>query len=108
MGTRAIGATERWNGESPASRYGNDVSTDFLVVEGRQGSVVSIQGLGDLIDMASFDFLAPTDETIKNECINVLKTYGCGSCGPRGFYGTVDLHLELENTIAKFFGVDER
>ena len=75
------------DGESSPSRYGNDVSTDFLVVEGRQGSVVSIQGLGDLIDMASFDFLGfATDETIKNECIDVLKTYGCGSCGPRGLW----------------------
>ena len=22
--------------------------------------------------------------------------YGVGSCGPRGFYGTVDVHLDLE------------
>ena len=22
--------------------------------------------------------------------------YGVGSCGPRGFYGTIDVHLELE------------
>ena len=97
------------SGGDPAGENGTDISTDFMVVEGRQGSLVSIQGLGELVDMASFDFLGfATDESIKNECIEVLKTYGCGSCGPRGFYGTVDLHLELENAIAKFFGVDER
>eukprot|EP00978_Attheya_sp_CCMP212_P017526 scaffold46830_cov62-Attheya_sp.AAC.5 len=28
--------------------------------------------------------------------------YGCGSCGPRGFYGTIDAHLELEDAISKF------
>ena len=24
-----------------------------------------------------------------------LSRYGCGTCGPRGFYGTLDVHLEL-------------
>ena len=96
------------NNSSNTAMIANDISTDFLVVEGRKGSVVSIQGLGDLIDMASFDFLGfATDESIKQECVEVLRTYGCGSCGPRGFYGTVDLHLELENAIANFFNVEE-
>eukprot|EP00943_MAST-04B_sp_MAST-4B-sp1_P006487 g6487.t1 len=86
----------------------NNISTDFFVVEGRQGAIVSVKGVGDLVDMASFDFLGfATDESIKQECIDVLRTYGCGSCGPRGFYGTVDLHLELENAIARFFNVEE-
>lgn len=30
----------------------------------------------------------------------ILK-YGVGSCGPRGFYGTVDVHLNLESDLAK-------
>jgi serine palmitoyltransferase len=30
-----------------------------------------------------------------------------GSCGPRGFYGTIDVHLELEEKAAKFMGVEE-
>lgn len=86
----------------------NNISTDFFVVEGRQGAIVSVKGVGDLVDMASFDFLGfSTDESIKQECVEVLRTYGCGSCGPRGFYGTVDLHLELENAIARFFNVEE-
>lgn len=29
-----------------------------------------------------------------------------GSCGPRGFYGTVDVHLELEKEIAAFMEAD--
>jgi len=36
-----------------------------------------------------------------------LKTYGCGACGPRGFYGTVDTHMKLEARLAKFFGAEE-
>ena len=39
--------------------------------------------------------------------MKVLDTVGCGSCGPRGFYGTLDEHLELESKIADFMGVEE-
>ena len=30
-----------------------------------------------------------------------------GSCGPRGFFGTFDAHLDLENKLASFLGVEE-
>jgi hypothetical protein len=33
--------------------------------------------------------------------------YGVGSCGPRGFYGTVDVHLDLEKQLAEFMGCEE-
>ncbi|KAK7311080.1 hypothetical protein RJT34_08973 [Clitoria ternatea] len=33
-----------------------------------------------------------------------LEKYGVGSCGPRGFYGTIDVHLDCEARIAKFLG----
>uniref|UniRef100_A0A914RL57 Serine palmitoyltransferase 1 n=1 Tax=Parascaris equorum TaxID=6256 RepID=A0A914RL57_PAREQ len=36
----------------------------------------------------------------------ILK-YGIGSCGPRGFYGTVDVHLDLEKQLAEFLGCEE-
>lgn len=29
-----------------------------------------------------------------------------GSCGPRGFYGTIDVHLHLEEALAKFMQHD--
>ena len=29
-------------------------------------------------------------------CEETVKKYGIGSCGPRGFYGTIDVHLTLE------------
>lgn len=31
-----------------------------------------------------------------------IKKYGVGTCGPPGFYGTLDIHLELEAIISKF------
>ena len=36
-----------------------------------------------------------------------IRDYGVGSCGPRGFYGTFDAHIFLEEEIANFLGVDE-
>jgi len=30
-----------------------------------------------------------------------------GSCGPRGFYGTIDIHLKLEETLANFMGTND-
>ena len=35
-----------------------------------------------------------------------LRTYGVGTCGPRGFYGTLDIHLDFEEKFAHFLGVE--
>ena len=40
-------------------------------------------------------------------CERTIEKYGCGSCGPRGFYGTLDVHLDLEAATAAFLGVEE-
>lgn len=42
-------------------------------------------------------------DVVKEASIQALTKYGCGSCGPRGFYGTIDAHLDLEDAMAKFF-----
>ena len=33
-----------------------------------------------------------------------IKKYAVGSCGPRGFYGTMDIHLNLERKLSEYFG----
>ena len=38
---------------------------------------------------------------------DAIRKYGVGSCGPRGFFGTFDAHLDLEERIANFLGVEE-
>lgn len=40
--------------------------------------------------------------TVKSAARTALSRYGCGSCGPRGFYGTIDAHLDLEQSISEF------
>lgn len=39
--------------------------------------------------------------------IAACTSYGVGSCGPRGFYGSVSSHLELEDAMARFIGTEE-
>lgn len=48
--------------------------------------------------MPLFDGFCTFQEVAKK---TILK-YGVGSCGPRGFYGTVDVHLDLEANLAKY------
>ena len=60
-----------------------------------------------LVDVASFDFLGLHHHgRVKEQGGAALSKYGCGTCGPRGFYGTLDVHLSLEDSIAKFLGTD--
>ena len=60
-----------------------------------------------LVDVASYDFLGlHHHDDVKKNGSAALSKYGCGTCGPRGFYGTLDVHLSLEDSIAKFLGTD--
>jgi len=44
---------------------------------------------------------------LQEEAIEAVHKYGVGSCGPRGFYGTIDVHLKLEQRIARFLGAED-
>lgn len=44
---------------------------------------------------------------LQRDARNTINKYGLGSCGPRGFYGTIDVHLTLEQKIAEFMGTQE-
>jgi serine palmitoyltransferase len=45
-------------------------------------------------------------DDFKQAARDALDKYGCGSCGPRGFYGTIDTHLHCEEDVAKFLGAE--
>lgn len=47
------------------------------------------------------------EKSVLDSALKSLSKYGVGSCGPRGFYGTIDVHLELEERLAKFLQVEE-
>ncbi|KIM21039.1 hypothetical protein M408DRAFT_333671 [Serendipita vermifera MAFF 305830] len=74
----------------------------------------------EVINLASFNFTTPpssagTTNSPKNStdplpgtetAIATLRKYGLGSCGPPGFYGTIDVHLALEKAISSFLGTE--
>lgn len=61
-----------------------------------------------VLNLASTNFLGIAgDPDIREICRKTIKKYGVGACGPRGFYGTIDVHLELEDRLAEFMGTEE-
>jgi len=80
---------------------------EFVVVESGTGATVQVAGT-ECINMASFNFLglAGTSQT-KQVARAAIEKYGVGSCGPRGFYGTIDVHLDFEKVMAKFVGLSD-
>ncbi|EPB67796.1 hypothetical protein ANCCEY_13110 [Ancylostoma ceylanicum] len=66
--------------------------TKYVVIDGKE-----------YLNMATSNFLGFVGEKrIEDVAKKTIRKYGVGSCGPRGFYGTVDVHLTLESDLAKF------
>lgn len=85
------------------------LANSMLVIESVTGNMMKIKGVKKpVMNVASFDFLGMSiDENIKQVARKALDFYGCGSCGPRGFYGTIDQHIIFEQAIAAFMGAQE-
>ncbi|KAI5481759.1 hypothetical protein MNV49_000036 [Pseudohyphozyma bogoriensis] len=59
-----------------------------------------------VLNLASVNFSGLVgNERIRDKAVDCLRRYGVGSCGPPGFYGTFDVHMELERDIAAFLSV---
>lgn len=66
-----------------------------------------VNGNDSVLDFATCNFLGlRRDRAIEERCLNTMRTYGLGACGPRGFYGTTDVHLECEDALADFSGTE--
>ncbi|EFA05460.1 serine palmitoyltransferase 1 [Tribolium castaneum] len=60
------------------------------------------------IDLAKVNYLnLLNNEEIKKSSEDLIREYGVGTCGPRAFYGTTDVHLDLEQCLAKFLHMEE-
>ena len=60
----------------------------------------------ECVNAASLNFLGMAEnKRVEKVALESISKYGVGSCGPRGFYGTVDVHLELETRLAQFMQV---
>ncbi|KIY68343.1 serine palmitoyltransferase [Cylindrobasidium torrendii FP15055 ss-10] len=102
---------DEWTPE-PLARPLDEVEQHELdathVVVGPSGPKPKLASTGKTaLNLASQNFTnLAGNETIKEEAIKALRKYGVGSCGPAGFYGTVDVHLDLERDIAEFLGTE--
>jgi len=85
----------------------NYQSTAWASVEGRPGKYITVEGK-KYLNLATHNYLGfVEDESVIQEAENCIRRYGVGSCGPRGFYGTFDVHLKLEEKIAEFMSLEE-
>jgi len=75
-----------------------------LLVEGSYGATVQIDG-EEYNNFATNGFLGyQVHPEIIDTAIDCTNHFGVGACGPRGFFGSFDTHLELEKKFAKFMG----
>ncbi|XP_029639929.1 serine palmitoyltransferase 1 isoform X2 [Octopus sinensis] len=76
------------------------------VISGKAGKYLTIQGR-QCINIATFNFLGMLGEKcVEDAAIGTLLRYGVGSCGPRAFYGTMDVHLDMEDKMRRFLGAE--
>lgn len=102
---------------APTVDDGNDMPN--VIVHKVHGRTMEIQEGDDgdiktVLNFATHDFLGMSSSTlaseeedgpgvaVKSASREALGHYGCGSCGPRAFYGTIDVHLDLEDAISKY------
>ncbi len=76
----------------------------FRTIESEQDTVVKIKGK-DVLMFGSNSYLGLTNHPkLKEASKKAIDKYGSGCAGSRFLNGTLDLHLELEDRLAKFVG----
>ena len=75
----------------------------FRPIEENEGPVVKIEGKR-IIMAGSNNYLGLTAHPrVKEAAIKAIEKYGTGCSGSRYLTGTLDLHIELEEKLAKYF-----
>ncbi|KAG9156625.1 hypothetical protein Leryth_006611 [Lithospermum erythrorhizon] len=91
-----------WVPESLIPPIPDDIKCDTPVLEGAAGPHAVVDGR-EVVNFTSANYLGLLGhEKLLDSCTKAVEKYGVGSCGPRGFYGTIDVHLDCEAKIAKF------
>ncbi len=76
----------------------------FRPIEENEGPVVMMEGK-KVVMAGSNNYLGLTAHPkVKEAAIDATRRYGTGCSGSRYLTGTLDLHIELESRLAKFFG----
>jgi glycine C-acetyltransferase len=76
------------------------------VLDGEQKPVATFDGR-EVINLSSNNYLGlTTHKALKRAAIDAIKKYGAGAGAVRTIAGTMTLHMELEEQIAKFKGTE--
>ena len=82
------------------------VAPKLRVLEGEQKPVGTFDGK-EVINLASNNYLAlTTHKALRKAAVEAAKTYGAGAGAVRTIAGTMQLHMQLEEQIAKFKNVE--
>lgn len=84
----------------------NGLYNEIDIVEGANGAEINIGGKS-YINLSSNNYLGlATDEDLKKAAKDAIDTHGVGAGAVRTINGTLDLHRELEETLAQFKGTE--
>lgn len=84
----------------------NGLYNEINVIEGANGAEITIDGR-KMINLSSNNYLGlATNETLKQAAKSAVDSHGVGAGAVRTINGTLDLHVELEETLAKFKGTE--
>ncbi|WP_206166510.1 glycine C-acetyltransferase [Mammaliicoccus sciuri] len=84
----------------------NGLYNEIDVVEGANGAEITIGGK-NYINLSSNNYLGlATDEDLKKAAKDAIDSHGLGAGAVRTINGTLDLHRELEETLAQFKGTE--
>ena len=79
----------------------------FHKISGEQNPVVQMDQ-NQVIMLGSNNYLGMTSHPkVKEAAMNAIEEYGVGSTGSRLLNGTMEIHVELEERLAKFFGTED-
>eukprot|EP00484_Ammonia_sp_Unknown_P018226 CAMPEP_0197031848 /NCGR_PEP_ID=MMETSP1384-20130603/10704_1 /TAXON_ID=29189 /ORGANISM="Ammonia sp." /LENGTH=522 /DNA_ID=CAMNT_0042461425 /DNA_START=28 /DNA_END=1596 /DNA_ORIENTATION=- len=85
-------------------QYKDRVSPPAIHLSSGQGAIVHDSDNKEYINLSSHNYLGMAcNKEVIDAAQETIKKYAVGSCGPRGFYGTMDIHLRLEHALSAYF-----
>ncbi|KAK6538110.1 serine palmitoyltransferase component [Orbilia ellipsospora] len=99
---------EDWTPEplvAPLTEFEQEQIEKTPVIAGPTGPKVKLTNGRTVTNLASTNFYnLASQPALTESAISTLRTYGVGPCGPPGFYGTQDVHMDCERDISEFIG----
>jgi glycine C-acetyltransferase len=99
-------ALEKFLSENLDDLKSKGLYNEIDILEGANGPKIKIRGR-ELINLSSNNYLGlANDERLKKAAKDATDRYGVGAGAVRTINGTMDIHDELEKTIARFKGTE--